>query len=297
MDPLAVAGRGGEVGGKIEGKPDPPILELRPDHRRDVRDDPLERKRFLVERQAPHVRQGELLEVLDEPRREVDLVLEGGQVLRGWLEDPVLEPLHRGAEDGDRGPQFVGDIGDHLPLGALRLLQALRHRVERLGELPQLVLPRLLHPGGEVARGDAVGCGRQVAQGASEVANEEQGEGEGDDRHHPRGDPQRAVHRLEERLVEGRARALLNGNDGPLAPVGQLDRGSPRRFGGGEDLPHEGGVLGEDDLSLRAHEEEARGAGAPLEEPSDPGEVVPMPRVAGDERPHPLIVGPPLALG
>ena len=53
--------------------------------------------------------------------------------------DAVGEVLEQGAQCGERGPQLVADVGDQLAALAVDVGQLVGHRVERAGELPDLV--------------------------------------------------------------------------------------------------------------------------------------------------------------
>ncbi len=49
------------------------------------------------------------------------------------------DDVHRGAHDGQRRAKLMACVGDELPLAGERAVEPFEHRVERVGELTQLV--------------------------------------------------------------------------------------------------------------------------------------------------------------
>jgi hypothetical protein len=49
------------------------------------------------------------------------------------------DDVHRGAHDGQRRAKLMACVGDELPLAGERAVEPFQHRVERVGELAQLV--------------------------------------------------------------------------------------------------------------------------------------------------------------
>ncbi len=78
---------------------------------------------------------------------------------------------------GDRGPQLVRRVRDELPLRGHRPRERVEHRVERVGEPPELVRPPLVGSLAEVAgAGDALGVVRQAADGSESRAGDGEAE-------------------------------------------------------------------------------------------------------------------------
>ena len=95
-------------------------------------------------------------------------------------------------QPGERRAQLVGGVGHEVALGDEGLPQALGHLVEGVGDLAVLGGPGLVGAGVEVAGGDAPRRLGQVAQRAGEVAGEQPGDDQAEQRGRPTPRPMRA---------------------------------------------------------------------------------------------------------
>ncbi len=104
-------------------------------------------------------------------------------VCRWWRRGRRAD-LQHGLFGGERGTQFVGGVGDEAPLRMERCLEPPEQAVERLAELPELVVGAgngealAQVPGGDVAGG----C-RDAAQGPKDPAGDQPADAKGEDGH------------------------------------------------------------------------------------------------------------------
>jgi hypothetical protein len=94
---------------------------------------------------------GQRLEVTDHARQPQHLVPQRAELGRGGFGHAVEQGLVPRLQDGDRGPQLVGDVSDQVPADLLPPVQGAGHLVEGGRQLAQF--PRradVAYPGGPV---------------------------------------------------------------------------------------------------------------------------------------------------
>jgi hypothetical protein len=115
-----------------------------------------------IEPQRAGLGEGDGPQVVDQPVQQQRLVAEGGEVRVVARAEPVEHPLQTAADDRERRPQLVADVGEQRPAALFGSGQPFRERVERPGGLTQL--PRT--PFGDanvvVALGEPIGGLQQV---------------------------------------------------------------------------------------------------------------------------------------
>ena len=97
----------------------------------------------------------------------------------------------------------MGDVGDEPPSKHLRLLQRVRHAVERVAESRDLHGPRRLDALCEVALREALGGDLERADRAAEVAGEEDCDDRGDEYGRDCADVHASIDTRDERLLGG----------------------------------------------------------------------------------------------
>ena len=107
------------------------------------------------------------------------------------LDGAVLDPLGVAADRGERGAQVVGDREQHRALGVAREGELLRHAVEGVGQLVQLLGPLAGAPAGVAARGELPGGAAERAQRLGQAAGEQRGDRRRRPRRDAAGDQQR----------------------------------------------------------------------------------------------------------
>lgn len=76
----------------------------------------------------------EVLEVVDDTLEHDRLLVQGGEQFRVGVDDAVSGHFQPAADVGERGAQFMGDVGDHRLALRLHPFAALRQLVERHGQ-------------------------------------------------------------------------------------------------------------------------------------------------------------------
>ena len=116
----------------------------------------LEWCRAELEGERSRVDACELEKVVDERREDADLLAEHGKGRRG-LDEAVLERLEHGLHVRERRAEIVARPRHELTAGVEEPLQALRHLVERGGQVRYLGRPGLGRSHREVAAGESCG--------------------------------------------------------------------------------------------------------------------------------------------
>ena len=121
-------------------------------------------------------------QVIHQPGKLAGLVVQAGDFGLIQRVDIVQNGLQIALDDGERGAEFVGDIGEQVLTQDFGLLQLIRHLVERLGDIPDFLGAADLNPAGEIALPDGAGGVRQFGEGRGEVATEQHPRGDADQR-------------------------------------------------------------------------------------------------------------------
>ena len=103
-------------------------------------DDAGQGRRLAQEGELPGLGLRQLLQVGHQPAEEHGFLVEVVHQRVVGRQQPVASRLQVAAQVGQRGAQLVRDVGDHVAAQLLLLRQAAGHRVERVGQLPDLVL-------------------------------------------------------------------------------------------------------------------------------------------------------------
>ena len=179
------------------------------------------------ERELPGLGLRQLLQVGHQPAEEhgffVEVVHQG--VIR--RHQVVAGRLQIAAQVGQWGAQLVCDVGDHVAAQLLLLRQAAGHRVERVGQLSDLVLGSDRHAHGEIALFHALGSLSQAFDRAEDAARQRQCDGHGGQAGDQRADEDRAVDGRQERGVRLSPRRTL-GRDKAHPRASHRKRARPR---------------------------------------------------------------------
>ena len=126
-------------------------------------------------------------------QQQPGLIIHRCEALGGRLQHPVAERLQVAGDHGQGGAQVVGDIGGHLAAELDGAGQIGAHVVELPGEHPQLVARAHRHALVQVAAGDALGSGGQLAHRPGDHPCQQQAERERDSHHHYGGHAERQI--------------------------------------------------------------------------------------------------------
>ena len=132
---------------------------------------------------------GEIEQILDEAVEPLDPPVHRPQELRRRLADAVDEVLQSRFQAGDRGTQLVRDVGHQVAALPIGQREVGSHRVERRGELADLVDSRCLDRFVGAAAGDALGGlghrPQRTGHAPSQELDDDKGDGGSDDGPHP----------------------------------------------------------------------------------------------------------------
>ncbi len=116
---------------------------------------------------------GEQVDVVDQPRHAVKL--RDADVAHGLDVERILRVHHlqMAAHDRDGGLELMAHVVEQLTLHADGALQPVEHRVDRAGEVGDVVVPLLRDAGPELRQGDGVGRSRACAGWGEEPPDDE----------------------------------------------------------------------------------------------------------------------------
>ena len=158
LDLLRRAARG-DVVRHARGEVDPSPSRIRLDAAQAGLDHRLERCSAELEGERARVDACQLEEIVDERREDTDLLAEHGKGRLG-LDEAVLERLEHGLHVGKRRAEIVARPRDELTASVEESLEALRHLVERGGQVGDLGRPRLGRSHREIAAGERAEASR-----------------------------------------------------------------------------------------------------------------------------------------
>ena len=178
---------------------DPPVVSG--DHRHELPGAGGERAQIdLVHRELVALHGGQQIDVVHESRHPIEFgdadlasALDVGDVVR-------VHHLQVPAHDRDRRLQLVPHVVEQLPLHIHRALEPIEHRVDRSGEIGDVVVPLRLQARRQVADRDRVRGVAEAPNGRQQATGDEPADDADRSEHRDRGDPvggDRGGHRRE----------------------------------------------------------------------------------------------------
>ena len=163
---------------------------------RDVDDQPPQVHVAPVERAGTGVELRQVQQVVDQVPEPADLCLHPTQLARVGGRDPVDQVLDLRRERGKWGPQFVADVGDQLTPHTVGVGDLDGHAVEGPGQLPHLVVARVVDGVDGVAVRQPVGLPGHLPQRRGQPAAEQVDRDEARSQGHECRDPGRQAQLL-----------------------------------------------------------------------------------------------------
>ncbi len=197
--------------------------------------------------QSPGVGQAEHAQVFHQPGQQPRLLQHRLQVFGVGGEDTIGERLQVALDDGQRGAQFVGDVGGLLAAGLLSAGQVSGHLVKGGRQLPDLVARADRDADTQVARSDGPAGVGELLQRAGDGAHEQRTQHQRDHQRRPAGDRQHYPHSSQECLLF-HGQPLAAGHQQRADPFAVHDNGQAGlQFFGADHLAYIGpGLVGHD---------------------------------------------------